>query len=109
VRMSGLAGVEATRQQRDAGPRVILLTTYDDLVLAGMCAGAAGYLLKDQPAEEIIEAIHAVQRGEALFRTSGAARVLAQLAEGSPTPDPPLAGVPGHLRSDRENPRQQHF
>lgn len=104
VRMPGLDGVEATRQLRDDGPRVILLTTYDDdeLVLAGMRAGAAGYLLKDQPAEEIIEAIHAVQRGEALFRTSGAARVLARLAEGTPRRELHHAEVPGLTARETE-------
>jgi DNA-binding NarL/FixJ family response regulator len=86
IRMPDLDGVAATRQLREQdGPRVILLTTFDDdaLVLEGMRAGAAGYLLKDQPAEEIVEAIRAVHRGEALFRTSGAARALASLSSGS--------------------------
>lgn len=88
IRMPSLDGVAAARQLRaDGGPRVILLTTYDDdeLVLEGMRAGAAGYLLKDQPAEEIVDAIRAVHQGQALFKTTGAARVLQQLAAQSAT------------------------
>ncbi|MHB8618009.1 MAG: response regulator [Chloroflexota bacterium] len=96
VRMPRLDGVEAAAALAgEPGLRVILLTTYDDddLVLRGMRAGAAGYLLKDQPAEEIIEAIRAVAAGQALFKTSGAARALATLASG-PTPGPPRPAAP---------------
>jgi DNA-binding NarL/FixJ family response regulator len=87
IRMPEMDGVEAARQLRtDDGPRIILLTTYDDdeLVLQGIQAGVAGYLLKDQPAEEIVEAIRAVHQGQALFRSSGAARILARLATAVP-------------------------
>jgi len=95
VRMPGIDGVEAAQQLRaEGGPRIILLTTYDEdeLVRGGMRAGAAGYLLKDQPAEEIVAAIRAVHQGQALFRTTGAARVLAELAETAPPSPPPPAG-----------------
>jgi len=95
VRMPGIDGVEAAQQLRaEGGPRIILLTTYDEdeLVRRGMRAGAAGYLLKDQPAEEIVAAIRAVHHGQALFRTTGAARVLAELAETAPPSPPPPAG-----------------
>jgi DNA-binding NarL/FixJ family response regulator len=91
-RMPQLSGVEAARQLRDQpGLRIILLTTYDDdeIVLRAMQAGAAGYLLKDQPAEEIVAAIRAVHAGQALFKTSGAARALAQLATSAPVRAPP--------------------
>jgi DNA-binding NarL/FixJ family response regulator len=89
VRMPVLDGVEACNQLRDLrDTRVILLTTYDDdaLVLNGIRAGAAGYLLKDQPAEEIVEAIRAVHQGQALFKTSGASRVLARIAANATPP-----------------------
>lgn len=95
VRMPELDGVQATEQLRSAGVRVILLTTYDEdeLVLRGIRAGAAGYLLKDQPSEEIVDAIRAVHRGEALFKTSGAARVLSSLANAASSESAPPRSV----------------
>jgi DNA-binding NarL/FixJ family response regulator len=95
VRMPGIDGVDAAQELRaEGGPKIILLTTYDEdeLVRRGMRAGAAGYLLKDQPAEEIVAAIRAVHQGQALFRTTGAARVLAELAETALPSSPPPAG-----------------
>jgi len=96
IRMPEMDGVEAARRLAGAGLRVIMLTTYDEdrLVLDGIRAGAAGYLLKDQPAEQIVDAIRAVHRGEALFKTSGAARALASLASAPPPgPTPPPAAT----------------
>src|SRR5437879_1051853 len=58
IRMPLLDGIEATeriRKQATQGPRILLLTTFDtpELVVEGMRAGAAGYLLKDCSAEEL--------------------------------------------------------
>lgn len=105
VRMPEIDGVEAARRLRqDGGPRIILLTTYDDddLVLGGLRAGAAGYLLKDQPAEEIAEAIRAVNQGQVLFKTSGAGRVLARLAEATPPPASPRSDLDQLTARERE-------
>ena len=84
IRMPVLDGIEATQ-----GPRILLLTTFDtpELVVEGMRAGAAGYLLKDCSAEELCTAVRAVARGQVLLQASSAAQLLAGLhAQESPAP-----------------------
>jgi two-component system, NarL family, response regulator len=67
LRMPKLEGVEAIRQIRefDIDAKLIILTTYDgdEDIYQGLRAGAKGYLLKDTPREQIIDAIHAVIAG----------------------------------------------
>ncbi|WP_431917710.1 response regulator transcription factor [Nonomuraea jabiensis] len=69
IRMPGLDGVETTRRLLAAPdpPHVVMLTTFDDdeLVLAALRAGAAGFLLKDAGAAELLAAIRAAAAGEA--------------------------------------------
>ncbi len=86
IRMPLLDGIEATeRIGRQAAqgqrPRILLLTTFDtpELVVEGMRAGAAGYLLKDCSAEELCTAVRAVARGQVLLQASSAAQLLAGL------------------------------
>jgi two-component system, NarL family, response regulator len=67
LRMPKMEGLEAIRQIRAQDPlaKLIILTTYDgdEDIYQGLRAGAKGYLLKDTPREQIIEAIHAVLAG----------------------------------------------
>jgi two-component system, NarL family, response regulator len=67
LRMPKLEGVEAIRQIRefDNDAKLIILTTYDgdEDIYQGLRAGAKGYLLKDTPREQIVDAIHAVIAG----------------------------------------------
>jgi two-component system, NarL family, response regulator len=67
LRMPKMEGVEAIRKIRegDANAKLIILTTYDgdEDIYQGLRAGAKGYLLKDSPREQIIDAIHAVLSG----------------------------------------------
>ncbi len=67
LRMPKMEGIEAIRQIRalDANAKLIILTTYDgdEDIYQGLRAGAKGYLLKDTPREQIIDAIHAVVAG----------------------------------------------
>ncbi len=94
IRMPLLDGIEATERIRKQvsqgqGPRILLLTTFDtpELVVEGMRAGAAGYLLKDCSAEELCSAVRAVARGQVLLQASSAAQLLAGLhAQQSPAP-----------------------
>src|SRR2546421_9562491 len=79
--LDGIAATERIRKQATAGPRILLLTTFDtpELVVEGMRAGAAGYLLKDCSAEELCTAVRAVARGQVLLQASSAAQLLAGL------------------------------
>jgi two-component system response regulator NreC len=69
--MPGLNGVEATRTIRKRFPKtkVLILTGYmeDEQILAALRAGAAGYVVKKSPSEELLLAIQAVQRGNPYF------------------------------------------
>src|SRR5204863_7834033 len=81
VRMSHVDGAEATRRLRrqPGSPPVLILTTFnDDEVLSGaLRAGAAGFLLKDAPGEEIMRAVRIVAAGEAYLDPAVTARILA--------------------------------
>jgi len=83
IRMPLRDGIAATEAIRKALPnvRVLLLTTYDtpELVIEGLRAGAAGYLLKDSSAEELCAAVRTVARGQVLLQANSAAQLLAGL------------------------------
>ena len=80
INMPIMDGVEATRRivEHDPSVRVIMLTIYrqDRYVFEAIKAGARGYLLKDVDEHELLEAIRAVHRGEALINPALATRVL---------------------------------
>lgn len=87
LRMREMDGIEATRRLRrepDAPP-VLVLTTFDDdeLLSGALRAGAAGFLLKDSPAEELIRAVRTVARGDALLDPAVTGRVLDAYRSGS--------------------------
>jgi DNA-binding NarL/FixJ family response regulator len=96
IRMPRMDGVEATRRIREAGgTQVVILSTYDDdeLVFEALRVGAAGYLLKDFPAEELIKAIRTVHHGGGiLIPPPIAAKVVAELrrSRGGAAPHEPL-------------------
>lgn len=80
INMPQLNGIEATAQIIAANPeaRVVILTMYrqDQYVFDAIKAGAKGYLLKNADAQELIEGVHQVYRGEALLDSHIAARVI---------------------------------
>ena len=87
LKMPGASGIEATRRIVRENPRigVLVLTMFDDdSVFAAMRAGARGYLLKDARLEDVVRAIEAVGRGEAIFSPSIAGRLLAYFANNRP-------------------------
>jgi DNA-binding NarL/FixJ family response regulator len=93
LKMPGIGGVEATRQITAAHPTVavLVLTMFDDdTVFAAMRAGARGYLLKDATVEDLVRAITAVHRGEAIFSPAIAQRLSRFFAQTRPTHDPAL-------------------
>ncbi len=83
LRMPGLGGAAAIRELRERGlpARVLVLTTYDSDrdVVPALEAGATGYLLKDSPRDELVRAIRAAARGEAVLAPSVATRLVSQL------------------------------
>jgi NarL family two-component system response regulator LiaR len=90
--MPRLDGISATRQvvALDCGARVIALTSFteDDKVFPAIQAGASSYLLKDVSPDELVEAIRAVQRGEARLHPNVARKLMEQVAhQASPKPD----------------------
>lgn len=95
LRMPGTDGVEATRRiaAELPGTRVVVLTTYDhdDLVLRALQAGAAAYLLKDLPAQELVHAVRAVAAGQTILQPASARRLLGLLSQQAAAP----TGQPG--------------
>ncbi len=97
VRMPGMDGIEATRRilsvpagERAGGaPRVLILTTFDleDHVYAALRAGASGFLLKDAPAQQLIDAVRVVAAGDALLAPS-VTRLLIEEVSRRPSVDP---------------------
>jgi DNA-binding NarL/FixJ family response regulator len=90
LRMRRVDGIEATRRLRAAGelPPVLVLTTFDDdeLLSGALRAGAAGFVLKDSPAEELIRAVRAVAAGDAWLDPTVTARVLTAYRSTPPEP-----------------------
>ncbi|WP_304274965.1 response regulator [Rothia mucilaginosa] len=103
VRMPHCDGLEAARRilERDAQRgvaeeervRIIMLTTFDidEYVYSAVRAGASGFLLKDTPPEQLLEAIRTVHRGDAVIAPSATRRLLEQMI---PVLDSPAPVVP---------------
>ncbi|WP_455432746.1 response regulator [Streptosporangium soli] len=83
LRMPGTDGVTAIRRLAERGnpARILVLTTYDmdSDVLPAIEAGATGYLLKDALPEELVRAVRAAARGEAVLSPSVATRLIGQV------------------------------
>jgi len=88
VRMPEMDGLEATRRLLADNPatRVLILTTFDldEYVYEALRAGANGFLLKDTPPEELVEAITIVARGDALLAPSITRRVIEEFVRRPP-------------------------
>ncbi|MGB7340805.1 MAG: response regulator transcription factor [Phototrophicaceae bacterium] len=83
IRMPGISGIEACRQIKEAVPscHVIMLTSYaeDELVMAAIQAGAAGYVLKRIGDNELVQAVERVSRGEGMLDPAMTAHVFAEV------------------------------
>ena len=86
IAMPKLNGIEATKQIKAICPAtaVLMLTAYDDdqYVFALLEAGAAGYLLKDVRARDLVDAIRAVNAGESVLHPIIARKVVDRFARG---------------------------
>lgn len=100
VRMPRMDGLEAARRLLgpppgvEHRPKVVMLTTFDldDYVYAALHAGASGFLLKDAPIGDLIQAVRVVAAGDALLAPSVTRRLIADFARHRPAPlrDPAL-------------------
>jgi DNA-binding NarL/FixJ family response regulator len=98
IRMPVLDGVTATRQllaELDPPPYVVIVTTFDDddNLYEALRAGASGFLLKNSPPEQLVDAVRAAAAGEGLLSTSVTRRVIAELARHSPADGPAPAAL----------------
>ena len=82
IRMPELDGLEATRRilAADDAARILILTTFDldEYVYEALRAGASGFVLKDDPAEQLIAAVRTVAAGDALLSPAITKRVIKQ-------------------------------
>ncbi len=87
VRMPVMDGIEACEVIRDRHPdvRVMMLTTFDlhDYVHAALRAGASGFMLKDAPAEQLVDAIRIIANGDALLAPSVTQALIDEIARTS--------------------------
>jgi DNA-binding NarL/FixJ family response regulator len=92
IRMPELDGLQATRRilAADGAARVLILTTFDldEYVYEALRAGASGFVLKDDPPEQLIAAIRTVAAGDALLSPSVTKSVIQQFTR-VPRPEPP--------------------
>jgi DNA-binding NarL/FixJ family response regulator len=93
IRMPELDGLEATRRilAADEAARVLVLTTFDldEYVYEALRAGASGFVLKDEPPEQLIAAIRIVAGGEALLSPAVTKRVITEFARAPHAAPPP--------------------
>jgi DNA-binding NarL/FixJ family response regulator len=94
IRMPDLDGLAATREivadPELAGVHIVVLTTFDldEYVYEALAAGASGFVLKDDPPEQLVAAIRTVAAGEALLSPTITKRVIKQFTR-VPRPRPP--------------------
>jgi DNA-binding NarL/FixJ family response regulator len=97
IRMPEMDGIEATR--RLPGQRVLILTTFglDDYIIAALRAGASGFLLKDAPTAQVVDAVRAVAAGDAVLSPAVTRQLLDQVGRRLPAAvsrgDEGLAGL----------------
>jgi DNA-binding NarL/FixJ family response regulator len=115
LNMPGVNGIDATRRILKDNPRIgiLVITMFDDdSVFAAMRAGARGYLLKGADQVEILHAVQAVARGEAIFGPSVAQRIIEFFAAPRQARIPPAfpeltereLEVLDHIAAGRSNP-----
>jgi len=105
VRMPRRDGISATRELAAAGVDVLVLTTFDldEYVFGALRAGAAGFLLKDVEAADLVEAVHTVARGEGMIAPAVTRRLIREFA--GTRPRAPQRGEPVPL--ERLTPRER--
>ena len=91
IRMPRMNGLDATREllATDQPPRVLVLTTFDadEYVVEALAAGADGFLLKDTPPPEVVEAIRRVAQGDPMLSPAVTRSLIRQVAASSRSPE----------------------
>jgi DNA-binding NarL/FixJ family response regulator len=100
IRMPELDGLQATRRilATDDGARILILTTFDldEYVYEALRAGASGFVLKDDPPEQLLAAVRTVAGGDALLSPAITKRVIKQFTRiPQPTPSKKLDDLTG--------------
>ena len=106
IRMPVLDGVAATRRllaEIDPPPHVLMVTTFDDdeSLYPALRAGAGGFLLKNAPPEQLVDAARSVAAGEGLLSPAVTRRVIDELARTSPPSQSTFAGSAGRTDGAR--------
>ena len=121
IRMPEMDGITATAALRrlDAPPQVIVLTTFqaDEQVMSALRAGAGGFLLKDTPPAEIVNAVRLVAAGDAMLSPSVTRTLLSHFGDTrrpsvaapprSDWPHSPIASVRSRSRSGPARPTRK--
>jgi DNA-binding NarL/FixJ family response regulator len=106
IRMPRLDGLAATRAIRelDHPPRIMVLTTFDvdDLVFGALEAGADGFLLKNTPPLELIQAVRVIAGGEAMLSPSITSTLIAHVARSNRRPDDAMNALSSLSPRERE-------
>ncbi|WGD36966.1 response regulator transcription factor [Lysinibacter sp. HNR] len=110
VRMPEMNGLEATKKLMELSaryqyrPRVIILTTFDidEYVYDALAAGASGFLLKDAPPADLVQAVRVVAAGDALLAPSVTKRLINRFAEHRPPSDRHLLRLAELTERERE-------
>jgi DNA-binding NarL/FixJ family response regulator len=86
IEMPGMDGIEATR--RLPRQRVLILTTFglDEYIVDALRAGASGFLLKDAPTQEVVDAVRSVAAGDAVLSPTVTRQLLDQVGRRLPAP-----------------------
>jgi DNA-binding NarL/FixJ family response regulator len=99
VRMPGLDGIGATRElladPTTGPPRVLMLTTFDldEHVYDALKVGASGFMLKNNPPDQLVSAVRAIARGDALLGPAITRRLIEHYVRGPRVCDAPPAGL----------------
>ncbi|MEK3850237.1 DNA-binding response regulator [Paenibacillus peoriae] len=103
VQMPQCNGIKATREILLQKPdcKIVILTTFDteEYVFEGIRAGSIGYLLKDTEPEELLAAIRSALRGEVIFRTALAAKLIGEALQKN---SPSTPSMEGHQSLNKE-------
>ncbi len=107
IRMPSMDGIEATRRLLTADghrPAVLVLTTFDldEYVHDALRAGASGFLLKDTPPAQLIDAVKVVAGGDALLSPSVTRRLIADFTKHAPSPSETTDEVQRLTERERE-------